>query len=82
MDSLRDLLNDGFRNSLRDVISGGLENSLMDVFSGALEKSFKDILVSSNLTALCTGHILTDLQTWTDLWRTGNEIHATGFRIS
>ena len=62
--------------------SGGLENSLRDVFSGGFWKHLEDIPVSSNLTAVCAGHKLRDLQTWPYLWCTGYEIEATGFRIS
>jgi hypothetical protein len=79
---LRDVFSGSFGNSLRDVFSGSFGNSLRDVISGGLGKSFDDIPVSSNLTAVYTGNKLRDLQTWTDLWCTGNERNATGIRIS
>ena len=76
-----DVLSGGLENSLWDGFKGGLGNSLRDVISGGSGKSFEDIPVYSKLTAVYIGHKLRDLQTWTDLWYTGNGRYATGFRI-
>jgi len=57
-----------------DVFSGGLGNSLRDVFSVGFWNP-ANLLQS-------TGHKAGELQTWNELWCTGNEIDATGFRKS